>query len=192
MPIASRRERDLHLRRELILSAATEIAEAEGWSAVTTRRLADQIEYSQPVIYSHFSNKQAIVDAVAEAGFIELTKALHGARHHATPSDPIEGLLAVASAYTDFAVARRATYEAMFVMSTDTEFASDATPEYLRAAFGELQSAIVDATHPQDPETITELFWSALHGLTSLDQAHRLRPDFRTKRLRALIESLST
>jgi AcrR family transcriptional regulator len=31
---------------------------------VTTRRLADRIEYSQPALYSHFEGKDAIVSAV--------------------------------------------------------------------------------------------------------------------------------
>ena len=55
-------------RRELIVNAARELAESEGWEAVTTRRLADRIEYSQPVLYSHFEDKHAIVSAVASRG----------------------------------------------------------------------------------------------------------------------------
>ena len=35
---------------------------------MTTRRLADRIEYSQPVLYSHFEGKDAIVSAVASRG----------------------------------------------------------------------------------------------------------------------------
>ena len=41
--------------RELqIVTAAREIAEADGWPAVTVRRLADAIGFSQPVLYGHF------------------------------------------------------------------------------------------------------------------------------------------
>ena len=35
---------------------------------MTTRRLADRIEYSQPVLCSHFEGKDAIVSAVASRG----------------------------------------------------------------------------------------------------------------------------
>ena len=55
-------------RRQVIVNAARELAESEGWEAVTTRRLADRIEYSQPVLYSHFEGKDAIVSAVASRG----------------------------------------------------------------------------------------------------------------------------
>src|SRR4051794_6111303 len=52
MAIADRRERELAQRRARIVTAARTLAETEGWDAVTTRRLADSIEYSQPVLYS--------------------------------------------------------------------------------------------------------------------------------------------
>ena len=57
MSITERRERQRAERYELIVAAACELAEAEGWEAVTTRRLAALIDYSQPVLYSHFKGK---------------------------------------------------------------------------------------------------------------------------------------
>jgi len=47
------------------------LAEAEGWDAVTTRRLSSQIEYSQPVLYKHFTEMEQIADAIAIDGFGE-------------------------------------------------------------------------------------------------------------------------
>jgi len=75
-----RRERELAERRQVIVTAARELAEAEGWESVTTRRLADRIEYSQPVLYSHFEGKDAIVTAVALEGYGELASLLQIAR----------------------------------------------------------------------------------------------------------------
>jgi hypothetical protein len=37
-------------QRPLMITTARKLAEAEGWDAVTTRRLSSQIEYSQPVL----------------------------------------------------------------------------------------------------------------------------------------------
>jgi AcrR family transcriptional regulator len=45
-----RRERERQAIRQSILSAARQIAIEEGWQAVTTRKVADRIEYSQPTI----------------------------------------------------------------------------------------------------------------------------------------------
>jgi AcrR family transcriptional regulator len=52
VPAQEHKERERAGRHRLIVSAARELAETEGWDAVTTRRLADRIEYSQPVLYS--------------------------------------------------------------------------------------------------------------------------------------------
>ncbi|MEV4046390.1 helix-turn-helix domain-containing protein, partial [Streptomyces sp. NPDC049744] len=73
MTIQTRRERERAERERLIVTAARDLAEAEGWDAVTTRRLAAEIEYSQPVLYSHFKGKGAIMAAVAVRGCEELT-----------------------------------------------------------------------------------------------------------------------
>lgn len=80
MSVTARRERERAQRHQLIIKAARELAEAEGWDAVTTRRLAERVEYSQPVLYSHFDGKDAIVRAVAIQGFEELAARLAAAR----------------------------------------------------------------------------------------------------------------
>src|SRR5438067_1674912 len=110
MTIQSRRERERAEREQLIVTAARELAEAEGWDAVTTRRLAEQVEYSQPVLYSHFRNKDAIVAAVAVQGFAELATELRAARASAA-ADGVDGLAAVGHAYTAFAEKRPALYD---------------------------------------------------------------------------------
>ena len=76
MSIADRKERQRAERYERIVAAACELAEAEGWEAVTTRRLASLIDYSQPVLYSHFKGKAYIMAAVAVKGFEELAERL--------------------------------------------------------------------------------------------------------------------
>jgi AcrR family transcriptional regulator len=49
VPIEDRRARKRASRRRLIITTALQLAEAEGWDAITTRRLSTEIEYSQPV-----------------------------------------------------------------------------------------------------------------------------------------------
>ena len=99
---------------------------------MTTRRLADCIEYSQPVLYSHFEGKDAIVSAVALEGFGELAAVLHSARERA--GSPRAEPRAVASAYLEFARSNPALYEAMFTLSIDLTFAgSDRQLRCMRA-----------------------------------------------------------
>jgi AcrR family transcriptional regulator len=61
MTIEDRRARERAARRQLITATARTLAEQEGWDAVTTRRLSTEIEYSQPVLYKHFSGMEDIV-----------------------------------------------------------------------------------------------------------------------------------
>src|SRR5947209_8688435 len=81
MTIENRRARERAARRQLITATARKLAEAEGWDAVTTRRLSTEIEYSQPVLYKHFSNMEGIVESVAVQGFGELADVLWAALH---------------------------------------------------------------------------------------------------------------
>ena len=60
---------DLTARRDRVLCHTRRIAEAEGWDAVTIRRLATELGVTQPVLYTVFGKRQDIVDAVALRGF---------------------------------------------------------------------------------------------------------------------------
>ncbi|GAB2818086.1 TetR/AcrR family transcriptional regulator [Lentzea nigeriaca] len=185
--IQNRRERERAERHQLIIDAARDLAEAEGWDAVTTRRLAEKVEYSQPVLYSHFKGKDAIVRAVAIQGCGELARILHKAR----PSRGESRLRAAAEAYLEFARERPALYDAMFVQQSDIPWGTEEVPQELLDAFGELVAAVEPVRGERDLEALTELFWSSLHGIATLMQGGRLRPVHDEARLDLLLGALS-
>src|SRR5579863_3522491 len=133
--IAERKVRDKQARRAQIISAARRIAELEGWSNVTVRRLADEISYSQPVLYAHFASREGILAAVAVEGFQELGLAMEKARKRVRGGSTVESVVA---AYLDFAVSSPAMYEVMFLLSLSVPFDDAATPPELRFAFSQL------------------------------------------------------
>ncbi|MBB4935545.1 AcrR family transcriptional regulator [Lipingzhangella halophila] len=188
MSVKERRERERTRRHQLIVTAARNLAETEGWDAVTTRRLAERIEYSQPVLYSHFSGKTAIVRAVALEGFAELAATLRAGRSGV--EEPEQALTAIVRAYTEFADANPALYDAMFTLDTDLPFGRDDTPPPLRAAFTELFQVAAPLAQGSDAETFTEVAWSAIHGLVSLSRSGRLRPEQSERRLELLVAQL--
>jgi AcrR family transcriptional regulator len=189
MTVTERQQRDRARRRQAIITAARQLAEAEGWDAVTIRRLADQIEYSQPVLYSHFAGKADIIDAVAVEGFAELRLALRNAREAA--GSPEAALGELAEAYVGFALEHPALYDAMFTLSTELPFGRPETPRELQAAFGELVEAITPLAGERNPDTLAEVAWSALHGVATLTRARRLRPDHHQARLTMLVAQLA-
>lgn len=169
-------------REQQIVAEARAIAEADGWPAVTVRRLADAIGYSQPVLYSHFPDgRDGIVRAVAIDGFERLNVALAGAPRSASAAKRIR---ATVRRYVRFAHDNPAVYEAMFSMPTDLGFATQAAPAALRQGFAALERALGDSAN--DLETETELLWSAMHGLVELQRHARLRPSHEDARLRLL------
>jgi AcrR family transcriptional regulator len=152
---------DLDLRRDQVIHAARDLAESDGWPAVTMRRLAGKLGVTQPVLYSAFASRQALIDAVALTAFGDLAAALEVA--DASP-------MARMRAYLDFAAAHPRAYEAMFSMPSGLPFAAHDTPGPLRHAFAGLHDAFPDADG-----TRAEVAWSALHGLAALQAGGRLR-----------------
>ena len=181
--IAERKQRDREARRAQIISAARRIAELEGWSSVTVRRLSDEISYSQPVLYGHFESREGILAAVAIEGFQEIGLALEKARKRAKPGKMVES---VASAYLEFAASSSALYEVMFSLSLNIPFADAATPPELRFAFAQLLEMFQE--QGSKPEVLSELFWAGLHGIADLTRTKRFPPSRQKERVKMFVE----
>jgi AcrR family transcriptional regulator len=189
MAIEDRRERERAARRRLIMDTARTLAEAEGWDAVTTRRLSTEIEYSQPVLYKHFTGMEEIAAALAVEGFGELADVLHAARVDAESAE--HALTPIAHAYLDFARDNPALYDAMFTRATTLRFAARDTPPPLLRAFTALHDAIAAIAGDRDADTLTEVFWAALHGMATLARGQRLRPSADSDRVKLLADLFS-
>jgi AcrR family transcriptional regulator len=171
-------------RRRRILDEARARADADGWAAVTTRRLADAIGYTQPVLYGHFpGGKAEIMRAVALEGFAELTQLFRDAVGRKSGRRAVEAL---AVAYLEFAAAHPSLYEAMFQLPIDATFASKDSEAELRAGFDAIAGTLGD-----DDGSATEVFWGALHGISELERAGRMRPEHRASRVAALTARFS-
>jgi AcrR family transcriptional regulator len=180
--IAERKLRDKQARRANIIQAARRIAELEGWSNVTVRRLSDEISYSQPVLYAHFGSREGVVAAVAIEGFQELGLALEKARKRVKRGSPVE---AVANAYLEFAASLPAVYEAMFSLSLSIPFDDAATPSELRFAFSQILELFQGQS--SNPPVLAELFWASLHGIAELTRTKRFQPARQKERVKALV-----
>jgi AcrR family transcriptional regulator len=180
--IAERKLRDKQARRAQILSAARRIAELEGWSNVTVRRLADEISYSQPVLYAHFENRDGILAAVAIEGFQELGLAMEKVRKRVKRGSTVES---VAAAYLQFAASSPALYEVMFSLSLSVPFGAAATPPELRFAFSQLLQLFQEQSSKS--EVLSELFWASLHGIAELTRTKRFPPSRQKERLREIV-----
>jgi AcrR family transcriptional regulator len=190
MSVQERKQRERAVRERLIVATARELAEQQGWDAVTTRLLAERIEYSQPVLYSHFRGKREIIGAVALEGATEMAAELRAATSAA--DGPRNRVTALARAYLDFAERNPAVYDAMFALDGGLAFASEDTPEPLKDAFAALRETLGEvAGDGIHPGLFTEVFWAALHGLATLARAGRLPPEHTGWRTELLVDRLA-
>ncbi|MBS4539510.1 TetR/AcrR family transcriptional regulator [Clostridium sp. D2Q-11] len=76
MGIKERKEREKNEKRELILKAANEIIKEEGIEKVSIRKIAKKIEYSPPIVYHYFKNKEDIINQLMIKGYGKILKSI--------------------------------------------------------------------------------------------------------------------
>jgi AcrR family transcriptional regulator len=171
MGIVERRTRQKEEVRASILHAAWALVLAEGWQSLSIRKIADAIEYSVPVIYDHFENKEAILLEFTKDGFNSLAEKVRETK--AKYIMATEQLEAIAFAYWDFAFDNKEYYQIMFGLGIPSCDVAKKTPEL--AAFGEIIMDIIKeitgAASKLDANVFLKFqtFWSTLHGLVSIN-----------------------
>lgn len=168
-------ERRLRLKEESrtnILEAALSIAKANGWQAVSMRKIADMIAHTPPVIYDYFLNKEAILMELARIGFIQLAGNIQRAQlEHHMPEKKLEAMWL---AYWQFAFAEKEFYQLMFGLDTQC-CCNDVNMPEIEAPAAMIKNVIAQVL-PEDQQSEEQLsvvyyaMWSAVHGLISLNR----------------------
>jgi AcrR family transcriptional regulator len=161
--------------RDSLLRAARAIAAEEGWQAVTIRRIAERLEYASPVLYQHFASKDALLRELMRVGFSEAAARL---REAVATAQPDSRLVALATAYWDFAFSAPELYQAMNGLD-GVPFGTAETPAEARDSFQAIRTALVDLAAGQDrrladPDGAVDVLWAYLHGFVSLTLAGRI------------------
>jgi len=158
------------LRGEIVAAAATIIARTGSDQAVTLRSVAREVGISAPSIYGHFSDRDAIVEAVVSESLEQLHLAVADAV--AAHSDPVEGLYAGCSAYVEFGITEPARYRVLFGWSRPKSQSPQSDTRGL-AAFNTLVTnldACVAAGRSTSADTCVDAvsIWTSLHGQVML------------------------
>jgi AcrR family transcriptional regulator len=158
------------LRRALIDQALRTIDKL-GMEGLTLRAVGEALGVSRTALYRHFSDKQALLAAVAREGFRTLRLALVDAWER--NGRGLAGFDAMADAYLQFAVAHPSHYRVMFGRFGES---SERDPELAEEAKGAFQ-ALVDALvalqrdgefRKDDPLLQAQFVWSVTHGVAML------------------------
>src|SRR6478735_11875682 len=171
MGIAERKIRQKEEVRSSILSAAWKLVMQEGWQALSIRKIADAIEYSVPVIYDHFQNKEAILQEFTRRGFRLLNADLEKSK--SLILDPARQLEAMAYSYWEFAFHNKEYYQLMYGLGMPTCEAVRQMPE-LQAFYETILNpirALVETGKNKETDEFLKMqtFWSMLHGLISIN-----------------------
>lgn len=171
MGIAERKLRQKEGVKASILQAAWQLVEKEGWQNLSIRKIADAIEYSAPVIYDHFANKEAILLEFTRRGFRQLNEQLIRAKEKFT--NPEQQVEAIAYAYWKFAFNHKEYYQLMYGLGMPGCETVKQIPELV--GFTEIVLAPVkdmlakSKNADTDPYLKLHTFWSTLHGLISIN-----------------------
>jgi len=170
MGTIERKQRQKTEVRAAILQAAWQLVKSEGWQALSIRKIADAIEYSTPVIYDHFSNKEAILYEFAKKGFLTLSRKVQTARNKYT--DPGQRLEAMANAYWSFAINNEEYYQLMYGLgmpSCEVESKVPGCECYDSLLLETIEEIIAGSRHPEaDAMLKYYTLWSILHGLIAI------------------------
>jgi AcrR family transcriptional regulator len=167
----TRRESARTSARQAILGAASELLTAEGYEALSLRRVAERAGYTATTIYRHFPDKDALLYAVTEEGFRLLTARLASAGGE---PDPFASLEAVALAYIDFGLEHPVYYGVMFVSRPDQLWRRQPDqPGSRMDRFSSLRGAVAAALATRqsiesDVLTVSNALWAITHGAVSL------------------------
>lgn len=97
---------------EKIASAAQRLLDRKGAEAITMRRVAEAVGVTPMAIYRHFADRDALLNALAEAGFEMLARRVTAVR---LPDDPEQQLLWVLDVFLDFALEKPQLFDLMFL-----------------------------------------------------------------------------
>ncbi len=180
MGINERKERERDAVKDLILSAAREIFLAEGYENTSIRKIATKIEYSPGIIYNHFKDKNNLLLALHDKAFECKIEALFLSVQNMP--DPLERLKATGRGYIQYGIDNPQDYELMFILSCTME-ALAVKEEFWQdgaMAINMLKQNIVECMEAGyfrkdiNPDEISLILWSQVHGLVSLHNKERL------------------
>ncbi|HEY5891999.1 MAG TPA: TetR/AcrR family transcriptional regulator [Chthoniobacterales bacterium] len=178
MGIAERKQRHKTDLRDKALKVSQKIMLNEGLSALTIRRVADEIEYSPGAIYLYFRNREEIVRELGRLGMETLLEYL---QRGDVAADPAERLGVMALNYARFASEHTETYRLVFMSDSETARAvfgsgddknTKGSPgerafHLLVSEFTRLRGSHADFAE-LDPVRAAETYWAHLHGIASL------------------------
>jgi AcrR family transcriptional regulator len=157
--------------RDTLLDAAVALIARRGPQGFSLREVARRARVSEAAPYWHFADREALLAAVAERGFVELGKAMM--EIWSQPADPAARFRALGIGYVRFALAFPSYLRVMFGPEVPDKAGHPGLKEAGDRTFALLVQAITECQAAGQvrggaPEDLAVAAWSIVHGLAAL------------------------
>lgn len=157
--------------RDTLVEAASTLIARKGPQGFSLREVARRARVSEAAPYWHFADREALLAAVAERGFLQMAKSMM--EIWSEVADPLLRLRALGIGYVKFALVHPAYLRVMFGAEVPDKAAYPALKEAADRTFAMLVQAIAQAqasgqVRPGDSEGLAVAAWSLVHGLAAL------------------------
>ncbi|XSG76209.1 TetR/AcrR family transcriptional regulator [Herpetosiphon llansteffanensis] len=158
--------------RQALLAIAKQQLTSHGFEALSLRAISREAGVSHAAAYRHFPNKEALVAALACAGFEQL-QAFVETEVIKYGADPREQFFQCGIAYVKFALHNAPLFRVMFGVSGVDRLHYPATHAAAQASFGVLVGTIqrgqaAGLIGAGEPRQLAFTAWAAVHGLATL------------------------
>ncbi len=178
--------------RAALLAAAERTLREKGTAALSLRELAREIGVSHAAPGRHFKDKQALLNALALAGYERLSQSLDTADDPALPLEP--RLTALARAYLGFAIDNAALLELMYARKHEPDV-SEQMAAAVEQTVGSLERVLADAQQrgeiiDGDPAELNLVTGATLHGVAGFISTGWLTPEAALAGVEGLVHHL--
>jgi AcrR family transcriptional regulator len=163
---------DLH---QTLITAAKEIVHTSGLASLSMRKLAEKTNVSRAAPYHHFKDKNELLCALAEDGFLQQDALIDKVLVSSDESDPAKRFESLILAFLHFASENKEQYDLMYGASiwkngTPTESLTKVSKDSFRLWLREIEKLQQHGVLKQNVSAprLAQVAWATLHGLCHL------------------------
>lgn len=156
--------------RNSLIAAAEALLKQKGLTELSLREVAKAAGVSNAAPYRHFRDKNALIEALAEGGFLQLKAGCDGAQKK-YPAEPERQLVEAGMAYLFYAVEKPAIVHLMFGGVISLDDCGATLKQAADEAYGSLGQIVVNGQkagiyQDADAADLTLTAWSTVYGLS--------------------------
>jgi AcrR family transcriptional regulator len=161
--------------RKALIEIATDLLAEGGVQSLSLRKIALKAGVSHNAPYMHFTDKEAILVAIAEEGFrilaVDVESAISQTGHNTR-----EQLIAASQAYVRFALGHPDQLQVMFRSVDHTKYPSlvETSQASLKRLFDLVKSGQENGElNSGDTQAMTKAIWAMVHGISAISITYK-------------------